>query len=411
MYNDISFKGARKLFFEAFVCACIDDIFETDKLRQAVRKAVIPIMSKRNYGFPFIIIVCAVAIGNVMSKLPKKRLNEHGDASFLFGKYVSCNAVSARDIIQAVIDQDGSESDNSENSIKIIGVQSLIWNLFAIDVENNISNPQIIVDRITKHVWKAYHIVAQNIINDRLMAHHSVHPMLIYKSDIKFGTELRKARNDASSFVNQRTSIYVCRLRGRQIVAWIYIVSIVILSFLCAYLNIPGRDNIYDRVKDAFDVMTILLVSVFGLVKLTSEDPNALRNIALGRKLISTLEDANKYLSGDVKSLQKLFSVQNETFGFSRNCSYMKNGNVIVMSRQPGPDANLEVGPAEVSTLKERGFFFLEGICKRPHSAKECSGLVDKGQNIASGIFQFQDQSIFDMNSMFFNVPRFNKVR
>lgn len=78
--------------------------------------------------------------------------------------------------------------------------------------------------------------------------------------------------------------------------ALLYVVGALTVSVLVAALNFSNRDNAFERVADFAQTATLLLVSVFGLVKLKSEDDNAIRNTLLGNKVMRSGSDIMKHL-------------------------------------------------------------------------------------------------------------------
>ena len=79
--------------------------------------------------------------------------------------------------------------------------------------------------------------------------------------------------------------------------AWLYISFTLFLSVLASVQNWGGRDNALERVSDGIWIATSLLISVFGLLKLTSENPNAIRHAITGKKVLQSSEDVYDYLS------------------------------------------------------------------------------------------------------------------
>lgn len=126
---------------------------------------------------------------------------------------------------------------------------------------------------------------------------------------------------------------------------------------MCAIFDWNDRDQLFDRAKDAFEISSIFLISVFGLFKLTSEDPNALKNLACGRYLVEELADACRFLRSSSESVQKVLSIEAEPAHWAKDSSY---GRAVY-------GEGLDLGPARVATFKQCGFFFLEGICKQPY--------------------------------------------
>ena len=67
-------------------------------------------------------------------------------------------------------------------------------------------------------------------------------------------------------------------------IGWVIVACII--SVLVGALNLVKRNNAFERFMDSVSTATLLLVSVFGLIKLTSEDDNAIRNTLLGHKIL-----------------------------------------------------------------------------------------------------------------------------
>lgn len=74
-----------------------------------------------------------------------------------------------------------------------------------------------------------------------------------------------------------------------------YVLLATGIAILAGVLNFAGRDNAFERMTDTATTATFLLVSVFGLAKLKSEDDNVIRNTLLGYKLLRTGGDVEKY--------------------------------------------------------------------------------------------------------------------
>lgn len=93
----------------------------------------------------------------------------------------------------------------------------------------------------------------------------------------------------------------------------------------------------YERLGDGVQVITVLLVTVFGLVKLTSEDDNAIRNVILGRKILRNSSDVSRYLKAEWKDIYLALVTTEEEIPWleDHNIGYSKaraTGNI----RTPG---------------------------------------------------------------------------
>lgn len=78
------------------------------------------------------------------------------------------------------------------------------------------------------------------------------------------------------------------------IFAWVYVLFVLTASVSVGVLNVAGRENWYERLMDVVQTATLLLVSVFGLLKLTSEDQSVIRHTCLGYKVLRSPEDVMK---------------------------------------------------------------------------------------------------------------------
>lgn len=84
------------------------------------------------------------------------------------------------------------------------------------------------------------------------------------------------------------------RLRSKRryvVLSRAYVIVVFTFSMVVAILNFGNRDNVFERIFDAVQVSTLLLVTIFGLVKLTSEDPNVIRNNFLGYRVVRSARD------------------------------------------------------------------------------------------------------------------------
>lgn len=80
-----------------------------------------------------------------------------------------------------------------------------------------------------------------------------------------------------------------------------------IISFCAPCFNWSVREYISERVMDGVQIATTKCIGVFVLVKLTSEDNNAIRNTLLGIRILSKPEQFVFYLGFSTESEQKHF--------------------------------------------------------------------------------------------------------
>ena len=96
--------------------------------------------------------------------------------------------------------------------------------------------------------------------------------------------------------------------RWRKAFTWVYVIIALLFSVSVAVGNWARRDNLYERIVDAIEACVTLLVSAFGLVKLTSEDQNAIRNALLGKKVLQKTSEVQRYLRQKSKGRIKVFA-------------------------------------------------------------------------------------------------------
>lgn len=304
-----------------------------------------------------------------------------------YGNYVMSNASTAYSILFDYTSMQVRTKAMQDIRIRN-GLKSIMWNLTALD-HNSAASPIPMLNRVEFNLRNALEP------NERIQDLWS--SGLIKELVRDFYKELNCAKTDMKRFRRIRRQIYVTNLRLRQFMAWSYIVFVISVSISSAVFDWSGSSNILERCKGAFELATIMLVTVFGLIKLTSEDVNTLKNMALGRKLLHTLDDGALFFNGQVDSVRKLVSVDVETLDLvdSRSCSY---------ARVKGAEDGLDIGPASVSTLKQCGFFFLEGICKKPQMWDTHVTLTAVDNERA----KIHDESI--ENRLFVQVPSFSKL-
>lgn len=362
--------------------ACIDDIPIDDVWKSACRFVVsqsdLPTLGPIQ-NFALALIAAAVDNDRVLCKL--RRIEFRRNVLAMYGNYTMSDSVSARDILSEV----PSAIDNRQGSEQLekAAVSAVVWNLTALDL--NYSTPQVPTEyRIVHNLNEAGAYFEEDSLFD----------------DGALGIAIQKQRKEFASAVESVSKlrkrdgkVYVIGLTTRMTFAWMYIGGVLGLGITSIVMNLTRRENFFDRLKDASDIVVFLLISIFGLIKLTSEDPNALSNLVRGRKVVQSLQEVSKYVTASHEEIQKLISVSTERrIWLSRDgCCY---GRVV-------DGYGIDAGPARVSTLKSCGFFILEGICKRPHHWDTFDVISNVGSEVAH-----TDSGTFDLR----NSPKFSAL-
>lgn len=341
---------------DAVVCARIDEVVQSllwrDAFRTALMGASTPLLSDNIREQLSVLTVARVfEEGHMLQQLYSLNVNVSSvnsspcDMLSMYGVYVHSQSVSTRDILK-----EAAQSADVDANMPHARLQAMMWNLTALDLNGHPSDADW-EERLCHNLDRA------NVPG--ILVYQSIQHGQMTGAVDKFIAEISTARLDAACFVRRRGVTYVSGLRIGQFFAWIYIETVITIATLCASYNWPGRDNNFDRAKDAFDIATLFLISVFGLIKLTSEDPNALKSLAVGRSLVDDLDDASGLLLGEPDGVQKLLCVDQTAghWAMAEGCSY---------GRDVEGDG-LDTGPAIIATLKQCGFFLLESLCKRPY--------------------------------------------
>lgn len=108
-------------------------------------------------------------------------------------------------------------------------------------------------------------------------------------------------RPDASGAVFQLPFIY-------RLIAWSYLFIATTFALVVGFANLGNRSSIYLRIIDTIQALTTCLVSVFGIIKLTGEDKQVIRNALLGKRRILRSDDLARYLRLDSPSEIKAFA-------------------------------------------------------------------------------------------------------
>lgn len=106
-----------------------------------------------------------------------------------------------------------------------------------------------------------------------------------------------------------------------------YVLFALIISFCAGYFDWYDRGNTAERIMDGVQVATTMCVSVFGLIKLTSEDDNAIRNTLLGVRILRKPQQLAFYLGLSSESQLKAFLSRRPDLKFLLN-SHMNSVNL-----------------------------------------------------------------------------------
>eukprot|EP00173_Palmaria_palmata_P004799 Plantae.Rhodophyta-Palmaria_palmata.ctg7306.p1 GENE.Plantae.Rhodophyta-Palmaria_palmata.ctg7306~~Plantae.Rhodophyta-Palmaria_palmata.ctg7306.p1 ORF type:complete len:492 (-),score=65.56 Plantae.Rhodophyta-Palmaria_palmata.ctg7306:80-1555(-) len=98
--------------------------------------------------------------------------------------------------------------------------------------------------------------------------------------------------------------------KWQQYLALLYVISSFMLSLVVGVANFGNRDGIFERISDVAQTATVLLVSIFGLVKLTSEDDNAIRNVLFGHKVLRTARDVQRVVGAKTERELRIMIAQ-----------------------------------------------------------------------------------------------------
>lgn len=384
------FRNNPTVLLRALTAACVDDMYDDDLLRTSFRTAL--------SSFPdlddvfFIVILAASNSGALVKGLADVNFRSITDLVSFYGYYVTRKSVSARDILNDFISL--SQEQHVSRTLMLQGMRAVAWNLNALDQDSDEPPQGSLASRILYNIQRANRMVG---MDEKTPVISSLR-RLGEAAAAAFASELQTAHDDAGRIQVNPTGSFVTGLRQRQGFTWGYIIVSALAALLVGVTNAGDRDNGYDQLKDSLDVATVLLVSVFGVFKLRSDDPNALTNLAAGRRPVANLLEATQLLRGGVDNIQRLLATDrggNARWAGANGCCYARAVD----------GAGLETGAASVPALKQAGFFFLESVYKRPFSWD--TGLPVRNAEVDRGHFSRRDSALDDRGVTFSAVPRY----
>ncbi len=151
---------------------------------------------------------------------------------------------------------------------------------------------------------------------------------------------LLKTKSVNGVFMGQRSAR--SRLATRA-----YLVATFAFSLYVCFGNLAKRNNWYQRVTDMVAVITILWFTVFGLIKLQSDDEKIVRNLVFGKKPIYHEDELVEHLNEDCRLPCNLTDikialsrvVRDYNWLSSRDCCFIKGQTEGKMEILGGLDA------------------------------------------------------------------------
>ena len=90
----------------------------------------------------------------------------------------------------------------------------------------------------------------------------------------------------------------------------LYVGVVVAASVAVGIINLANRDNVFERVADGVQFATVFLFTVFGLFKLSSDDPSVIRDTFLGFCVVRTAANIVRVCKFESETeLKKLLAV------------------------------------------------------------------------------------------------------
>lgn len=209
--------------------------------------------------------------------------------------------------------------------------------------------------------WICSDLLTLNVASTTLLSIESeldfkVQSKKILQTYIECSTSLSQIRRHIPYYMEKRVSLEPhpegAKVQRNWISIWaarVYVVAVFVGSVLVAVMNLAKRDNIFERVSDAVQFASVFLFSVFGFLKLTSDDPNFIRNCFLGIRVIRTVDDLldlwNLETEDDVKKVLALVKERQEWLEPNGTCYVVSGtGKGIVLSTGISPLSLYQVG-------------------------------------------------------------------
>lgn len=85
---------------------------------------------------------------------------------------------------------------------------------------------------------------------------------------------------------NDNGLIYRYRAKWAVLAARLWVAFVSILAVATGILNFGGRENLFERITDSISVIGIGLFTIFGFVKIASDDADVIKNLLIGIKIM-----------------------------------------------------------------------------------------------------------------------------
>lgn len=86
---------------------------------------------------------------------------------------------------------------------------------------------------------------------------------------------------------NDNGLVYRYRAKWAVLAARLWVAFVSILALVTGILNFGGRENLFERITDCISVIGIGLFTIFGFIKLASDDADVIKNLLVGIKIMA----------------------------------------------------------------------------------------------------------------------------